>query len=77
MDSLTIEPELESRTSLDFDSAVLLEVPSPTEEEREIVIDDNRTPIQFSIMSHESIYDKWREKLVKDVEIIVSKILVI
>lgn len=66
MSYLGIEPESESRTSFDFDSAVLLD----GEAEQEIVIDCRRS-VQFSIDSHESIYEKWKEKVAEDVEIVV------
>lgn len=69
MSYLGIEPEGESRTSFDFDSAVLLE----GEAEQEIVIDCRRS-VQFSIDSHESIYEKWKEKVAEDVEIVVCGI---
>lgn len=67
MSYLGIEPEGESKTSLDFDSAVLLE----GEAEEEIVIGCRRS-VQFSVDSQESIYEKWREKLAEDVEIVVG-----
>jgi hypothetical protein len=69
MSYLGIEPEGESRTSFDFDSTVLSE--GPGNDEEEIVIDCRRS-LQFSIDSHESIYEKWKEKVADDVEIVVS-----
>lgn len=71
MSYLGIEPEGESRTSVDFDSSILLE----QDGEREIVIGGEeimKQSMQISCASHETIYDKWREKLDKDVEIVVS-----
>ncbi|XP_018562812.1 uncharacterized protein LOC108904661 [Anoplophora glabripennis] len=73
MDYLNIEPDGESRTSFEFDSAILLETSSPINEEKEIVIGGEKRSVQFSIASHESIYDKWREKLDKDVEIVIAQ----
>lgn len=77
MDYLNIEPDGESRTSFEFDSAILLEASSPINEEKEIVIGGEKISVQFSIASHESIYDKWREKLDQDVEIVVGTCLLI
>lgn len=70
--SVTIEAEGESRTSFDFDSAVLLDLVSPTEEEdeNEIVIDGKS--LQFSIATQESIIERWKDRVEKDAEIIVS-----
>ena len=68
MSYLGIEPEGESRTSFDFDSAVLSE--GLGNEDEEIVIDCRRS-LQFSIDSHESIYEKWKEKVADDVDIVV------
>lgn len=70
MDPVSIEPEGESRTSFDFDSAVLLEEPSPSDDV-EIVI-GGRKSVQFSIASRESIYDKWKDKVEENAQIIVS-----
>lgn len=70
MDSVAVEPEGESRTSVDFDSTVLLDQPfSPVEEE--IVIDPCKS-VQFSHVSHESIYEKWIGKLEESATICVS-----
>ncbi|RZC36121.1 uncharacterized protein BDFB_006624, partial [Asbolus verrucosus] len=68
MSYLGIEPEGESRTSFDFDSTILLE--GAGNDEEEIVIDCRRS-LQFSIDSHESIYEKWKEKVGDNVEIVV------
>lgn len=68
MSYLGIEPEGESRTSFDFDSTVLSE--DLGNEDEEIVIDCRRS-LEFSIDSHESIYEKWKEKVADDVEIVV------
>lgn len=73
MSSLTIEPELESRTSFDFDSAVLLEAMTPTNENQEIVIGGPLTRA-LSITSHESIYEKWKAILPPATEIVVKLI---
>ncbi|KAJ8925775.1 hypothetical protein NQ315_009623, partial [Exocentrus adspersus] len=73
MDYLNIEPDGESRTSFEFDSAILLESSSPINEEKEIVIGGEKRSFQFSIDSHESIYDKWRDKLDRDVEIVIAQ----
>nr|XP_015837296.1 PREDICTED: inaD-like protein isoform X2 [Tribolium castaneum] len=70
MSYLGIEPEGESRTSFDFDSAVLSE--GPDRDDEEIVIDGRRS-LEFSIDSHESIYDKWKEKVRDDVEIVIAQ----
>ncbi|KAJ8985929.1 hypothetical protein NQ317_010686 [Molorchus minor] len=73
MDFLNIEPDGESRTSFEFDSAILLEASTPINEETEIVIGEKRGTLQFSVRSQESIYDKWREKLDRDVEIMIAQ----
>ncbi|XP_063932758.1 inaD-like protein isoform X3 [Zophobas morio] len=70
MSYLGIEPEGESRTSFDFDSAVLSE--GLGNEDEEIVIDCRRS-LQFSIDSHESIYEKWKEKVADDVDIVIAQ----
>lgn len=70
MNSLIIEPEFESRTSFDFDSAILIETLTPTNEEQEIVI-GGRTSISHSIISQESIYYKWKNLLPESTEIVV------
>ncbi|GJQ66581.1 hypothetical protein Trydic_g4558 [Trypoxylus dichotomus] len=67
----SIEADGESRTSFDFDSAVLLEI-TPTNEQQEIVI-DGRKSVQFSICSHESIHEKWKGKLEVDAEIVIAE----
>lgn len=72
MSYLGIEPEGESRTSIDFDSTVLFDSTSPVDEEKEIVI-DGRKSLQFSIASHDSIYDKWKDKLKKDAQIVIAQ----
>lgn len=76
MSSLIIEPELESRTSFDFDSAVLLETSTPTNENQEIVIGGRFSRAQ-SIISHESIYEKWKNLLPENTEIVVRIISMI
>lgn len=68
MTYLGIEPEGESRTSFDFDSTVLLE--APLNEDEEIVIGGRRS-LAFSISSNESIYDKWKDRVGDDVDIVV------
>lgn len=70
MSYLGIEPEGESRTSFDFDSAVLTD--EGGNENEEIVIDGRRS-LEFSVDSHESIYDKWKEKVGDDIEIVVRR----
>lgn len=70
----SIEPDGESRTSFDFDPAILLDFATPTNEQQEIVI-DGRKSVQFSICSQDSIHDKWRGKLDEDAEIVVISIL--
>ncbi|CAH0550674.1 unnamed protein product [Brassicogethes aeneus] len=73
MSYLGIEPEADSRTSMDFDSIILMETDTGgNEEEKEIVIDGNRS-LQFSIASHESIYEKWREEFDPSVEIVIAE----
>ncbi|XP_060536240.1 uncharacterized protein LOC132708127 isoform X2 [Cylas formicarius] len=67
MSHLGIEPEGESRTSIDFDSAVLLD-----NDEEEIVI-GGRKSLDFSISSRESIYEKWRCKFPEDVRIVIAQ----
>lgn len=71
MESLTVEPDPESRTSIDFDSTVFQEIPSPVEEEKEIVI-DNRKTVKFNLFDQESVREKWKARLNGDAEIIVS-----
>lgn len=74
MSHLGIEPEADSRTSIDFDSNVLLDnniESNVNEEDREIVILD-KSSVQFSIESHDSIYEKWKGIFDDSVEIIVS-----
>lgn len=76
MDSLTIEPDPESRTSIDFDSTVFQEEPLPTDEEKEIVILDNRKTVKFNLFDQRSsICEKWKGKLSQDAEVIVIKVL--
>ncbi|XP_050311280.1 inaD-like protein isoform X2 [Anthonomus grandis grandis] len=70
MSHLGIEPEGESRTSIDFDSAVLFE---PIDEEKEIVLDDRKIT-DFELKSQEVIYEKWRCRLNKNVEILIAQI---
>lgn len=73
MSYLGIEPEDESRTSIDFDSTILLDGVSGNEDQ-EIVIGGEgllRRSSQLNV-SQETIYNKWREKLAQDVEIVVS-----
>ncbi|CAG9762109.1 unnamed protein product [Ceutorhynchus assimilis] len=69
---LGIEPEGESRTSIDFDSTGLFDAISPIEEEQEIVIGGGKS-LKFSIASHESIYDKWQDKIDKNAQIIIAQ----
>lgn len=66
MESLTIDLDPESRTSIDFDSTVFQEA----DEEKEIVI-DNRKTVKFKLFDHESVREMWKTRLSKDVEIIV------
>ncbi|KAK9686273.1 PDZ domain, partial [Popillia japonica] len=68
----SIEPDGESRTSFDFDPAILLDFATPTNEQQEIVI-DGRKSVQFSICSQDSIHDKWRGKLDEDAEIVIAE----
>ncbi|KAG5888596.1 hypothetical protein JTB14_004778 [Gonioctena quinquepunctata] len=69
MDLMAIEPDGESRTSFEFDSAILLEAITPVNEQKEIVIGGEKRSLQFRVESHDKIYEKWREKLGPDVEI--------
>lgn len=71
MSSLVIEPELDSRTSFDFDSAILLDLPTPINEDEEIVI-GGRISFSYSTVSHESICEKWKALLPENTEIVVS-----
>ncbi|XP_074036607.1 multiple PDZ domain protein isoform X3 [Leptinotarsa decemlineata] len=73
MDHLTIEPDGESRTSFEFDSAILLEAITPVNEAMEIVIGGEMRSLQFSLESHEIIYEKWKEKLNSEVEIVIAQ----
>ncbi|XP_076259043.1 multiple PDZ domain protein-like isoform X4 [Rhynchophorus ferrugineus] len=74
MSYLGIEPEGESRTSIDFDSTVLFDSNSPAEEEeeKEIVIDGGKS-LQFSIASRESIQEKWKGRIDKQAEIVIAQ----
>lgn len=71
MDYLTIEPDGESRTSFEFDSAVLLDAMSPVNEEKKIVIGGEKRFLQFTLDNYDTIYAKWREKLEESVEVVV------
>lgn len=71
MDYLTIEPDGESRTSFEFDSAILLDAMSPVNEEKEIVIGGERRFLQFTLDNYDSIYAKWRKNLEDNVEVVV------
>lgn len=66
-----VEPEGESRTSIDIDSSVLLDPPTPVNEV-EIVIDE-----KCSVLHHQESYtaikDKWREIIGSEAEIVVCK----
>ncbi|XP_017774513.1 PREDICTED: uncharacterized protein LOC108561189 isoform X2 [Nicrophorus vespilloides] len=76
MSSLGIEPDYESRTSFDFDSAVLHDFEAPLHDPNEIFIDtvDGRLSMQFSICSQESINTKWRDKLTDEVQIVIAEL---
>lgn len=76
MSSLVIEPEFESRTSFDFDSAILLDLSTPTNEDEEIVI-GGRISVSYSTVSHESICEKWKAVLSGNTEIVVSYFYII
>lgn len=71
MDYLTIEPDGESRTSFEFDSAILLDTMSPVNEEKEIVIGGERRFLQFTLDNYDTVYAKWREKSTDNVEVVV------
>lgn len=73
MESLTIEADPESRTSIDFDSTVFQEAPSPVEEEREIVIDNKKT-VKFDLFDNDSLRKKWKARLSGEAEIVVAEI---
>lgn len=70
MSHLAIEPEGESHTSIDFDSAIIFEESPHPQEEEEIVI-DGRKSVQFSEESRESIRIKWMDKVNKEAQIVV------
>lgn len=72
MDYLAIEPDGESRTSFEFDSAILLESNNVINEEKEILIGGEKISLQFTVESHDKIYEKWRKNLADNVEVIVS-----
>uniref|UniRef100_A0AAR5PTV3 PDZ domain-containing protein n=1 Tax=Dendroctonus ponderosae TaxID=77166 RepID=A0AAR5PTV3_DENPD len=72
MSHLGIEPEGESHTSIDFDSAVLFESISPVDEEKEIVIDGGKS-LQFSIKSQEAIFEKWKDLIDKSAQIVIAE----
>lgn len=69
MESLTVEPDPESRTSIDFDSTIFQE---EVEEEKEIVI-DNRKTVKFNLFDQESVREKWKAMLSGAAEIIVRQ----
>ncbi|CAG9813000.1 unnamed protein product [Phaedon cochleariae] len=73
MDYLAIEPDGDSRTSFEFDSAILLEAITPVNEEKEIVIGGENKSLQFSVESYEKIQAKWRDRLEKNVEVIIAQ----
>ncbi|XP_057656983.1 uncharacterized protein LOC130894286 [Diorhabda carinulata] len=73
MDYLSIEPDGESRTSFEFDSAILLETMNIAEEEKEILIGGEIRSFQFKIESHEIIHEKWKNKFEDDVEIVIAQ----
>lgn len=72
MESLTIEPDPESRTSIDFDSSIFQEPPSPSPEEQKEIVIDNRKTVKFNLFDSESLREKWKAKLSGDAEIIVK-----
>lgn len=72
MSHLAIEPEGESHTSIDFDSAIIFEESPYPQEEEEIVI-DGRKSVQFSEESRESIRTKWVDKVNKEAQIVVAQ----
>ncbi|KAK9877484.1 hypothetical protein WA026_018594 [Henosepilachna vigintioctopunctata] len=65
-----IEPEQDSRTSFDFDSAVFFDNLTPTNEEKEILFYDAR-----STESHEILREKWQEKVGKETEIVIAEMM--
>ncbi|XP_066245607.1 multiple PDZ domain protein-like isoform X1 [Euwallacea similis] len=69
---MAIEPEGESRTSVDFDSTILFDSGSPADEEKEIVIDGGKS-VHFSQSSRESIRDKWADKVDKEAQILIAQ----
>lgn len=70
MESLTIEPDLDSRTSIDFDSNVFQEVAPEEEDEKEIVIDNKKT-VKFDLFDGDSLRGKWKARLSDEAQIIV------
>lgn len=57
----------DSRTSYDFDSTILFECDTPTnEDDKEIIFYDTKSAGTFEL-----IRDKWREILGRDAEIVV------
>lgn len=66
-----MEIDGDSRTSVDFDAAVLFDGTTPTNEEQEIVIGGKKS-VQFSISSQELVREKWTGLLNGDVEVVVS-----
>lgn len=67
-----MEPEGESRTSIDIDSSVLLDHDPPTPvNEVEIVIDE-KCSVLHRQESYDAIRDKWREVVGAEAEIVVS-----
>ncbi|CAH1188432.1 unnamed protein product [Phyllotreta striolata] len=73
MDCSGIEPDGESRTSFEFDSALLLEHDALTNEEKEILIGGEKVALQFTVDSPDSVYEKWRSLLGDDPEIIIAR----
>ncbi|CAH2012988.1 unnamed protein product [Acanthoscelides obtectus] len=74
MGFLSIEPDDLSRTSFEFDSAVLLEDDlTPVNEEKEIVIGNEKRSVQFFIQDQDFIYDRWKDRVKVDDEIVIAR----
>ncbi|VEN56913.1 unnamed protein product, partial [Callosobruchus maculatus] len=74
MGFLSIEPDDPSRTSFEFDSALLLEDDlTPINEEKEIVIGNEKRSVQFFIQDQDFIYDRWKDKVRVDDEIVIAR----
>nr|XP_022912936.1 multiple PDZ domain protein-like isoform X1 [Onthophagus taurus] len=71
----SIEVDGESRTSIDFDSAILVEdATTPTNgSDKEIVIDGGKKTVQFSISSHEAVHEKWKNVLSNEAEVVIAE----